>query len=129
MNNLIKNLENKIKNSYEEGVTIEVAERLAGEFLHAQMLLSAEMRKTGLDARMRKSGVKAIRAAIYMEGATKGDKKPSDVLLQAQVDMNDLVMGEQKSYDESEENFTELQRYYDIFTQAHVYFRQLAKAQ
>lgn len=122
-------LEAKIEASYEEGISLVDAEKLAGEFLSAQLAVSRELSKADLDSRMRKSGVKAIRAAIYMQEATKGDKKPSDVLLQAMVDMDQLVIGEQKSFDEAEAERDNLERYYNVFQQAHVYFRQLSRSQ
>jgi hypothetical protein len=124
---LCKNLESKIKNSYEQGVTIPDAELLAAEFLAAQIKVSEELKVADLDARMRKSGVKAVRAAIYMEAATKDQKKPSDVLLAAMVDMNQVVQSEQDDLDKAEVERDDLERYYSIFQQAHIYFRGIAK--
>jgi len=124
---LFEQLEAKIQNAYTEGTTLETAERLAAEFLYAQMLITGELQKTDLNARMRKSGVKAVRAAIYMEAATKTDKKPSDVMLEAIVNMNELVQGEQNSLDETEVERATLERYYDIFLNAHIFFRGIAK--
>lgn len=122
-----KHLEAKIQNSYTEGNTLEEAEKLAAEFLHAQMKVSDELKNLDLDARMRKSGVKAIRAAIYMDAATKDPKKPSDVMLDAIVNMNDLVQGEQNELDKAEVERSALERYYDIFGNAHIFFRGVAK--
>lgn len=127
MKQLFEQLEAKIQNAYTEGTTLETAERLAAEFLYAQMLITGELQKTDLNARMRKSGVKAVRAAIYMEAATKTDKKPSDVMLEAIVNMNELVQGEQNSLDETEVERATLERYYDIFLNAHIFFRGIAK--
>lgn len=124
---LCKRLEAKIEYAYSQGVTLEDAEKLAGEFLHAQFKVSSELKNADLDSRMRKAGLKAIRAAIYMEAATKTDKKPSDVLLSATVDMNELVSGEQKAFDEAEADHDNLERYYNIFREAHIYFRGVAK--
>lgn len=120
-------LETKIQSSYEEGITMEDAEKLAGEFLFAQLKVSTELKKNDLDSRMRKSGVKAIRAAVYLDAATKGDKKPTEAALSAIIDSDKLVIGEQRSFDEAEVERDNLERYYDVFGQAHVYFRQLAK--
>lgn len=125
--NLCKKLEKKIVDSYNEGVTIIEAEKLASEFLYAQLAVSSELKKADLDSRMKKSGVKAIRAAIYMQGATSGDKKPSDVLLQAQVDMNELVTGEQQAFDLAEATRDDLERYYNIFREAHIHFRGISR--
>lgn len=124
---LCESLEQKIKSSYESGTTIEEAEKLAAEFLGAQMRVSTELATSDLDSRMRKSGVKAIRAAIYMDAATKDPKKPSDVMLQAIVDLNEVVQAEQAEYDKKEVNKSELERLYDIFVNAHIYFRSVAK--
>lgn len=126
-NKLCAKLEASIQSTYEEGVTLETAERLAAEFLYAQLQVSTQLKTAALDSRMRKSGVKSVRAAIYLENATKGDKKPSDVLLQAMVDVDPLVQGEQKAYDEAEVEAEELERYYSIFQNAHIYFRGIAK--
>jgi len=127
MKKLLQDLEQKIVASYEEGVTAEVAEKLAGEFLYGQLKVSQALKDADLDSRMKKSGVKAVRSAIYLAEATKDAKKPSDVMLAALVDSNDLVLGEQKSLDEAEVNRDELERYYNIFIQAHVHFRTIAK--
>lgn len=130
MNNfkaLCLELEGKIESSYQDGIIADDAERLAGQFLVGQMKVSTELRKADLDSRMRKSGLKAIRAAIYMEAATKGDKKPSDVMLQAIVDLNDMVQGEQAAFDAAEVDRDDLERYFSIFQAAHIHFRTIAK--
>lgn len=126
---LCKQLESKIVAAYEEGVTLEVAERLAGEFLFAQLQVSAQLKTASLDSRMRKSGVKAVRAAIYLESAKPGadGKKPTEAALTALLDSNELVNGEQTAFDEAEVAAEELERYYNIFQNAHIYFRGIAK--
>lgn len=116
-----------IKSAYEEGITLDEAEKLAGKFLYAQIETSKELQRADLDARMRKSGTKAVKAAIYMEHATATDKKPSDVMLQAQVDRNDLVIGEQQRLDEAEVDRDALQNYMNIFKEAHIHFRSISK--
>lgn len=124
---LCKSMEDKIKGAFQEGVSLEDAEKLAGEFLYAQIQVSSQLKTADLDARMRKTGVKAVRAAIYLDGATKGDKKPSDVMLQALVDADPIVQGEQNDYDKAEASKDELERYYNIFREAHIHFRGIAK--
>jgi len=126
---LCESLESEIIASYDEGITLADAEKLSAKFLHAQMRVSKELYQVDLDSRMRKSGVKAIRAAVYLDGATKGDKKPSDVLLQAMVDVDAIVISEQQAFDEAESKKANLERYMDIFTNAHVYYRQVSKGQ
>ena len=116
-----------IQRSYEEGVTVEEAERLAGKFLHAQIMVSEEYRKADLDARMRKAGVKSVRAAVYMTNATKTDKKPSDTYLEAIINMDELVLGEQRALDEAEVLVDQLRTYLSVFKEAHIHFRSIAK--
>lgn len=122
-----KELEEVFQVSYEEGTTLDQAEKLAAKFLHAQMILSREITATDLDSRMRKTGVKAVRSAVYMAEATKAEKKPTEAMLASLVDSNDLVCGEQRRFDEAEVSKAELERYYDIFSNAHVYYRGIAK--
>jgi len=123
-----RELEEDIKKAYESDISITEATSLAAKFLHAQMVVSMELSKTDLDARMKKSGVKAIRAAIYMAEVQKADKKPSDTMLANIVDMSDIVKSEQEAHDKAEVDKAELERLYDIFLNAHIFFRGLAKS-
>src|SRR4051812_262856 len=95
-------LKSIITKAYESAPTLDEAERNAARFLAAQMSTASELRKIDLDARMKKSGLKAIKAAVYMENATKTDKKPSDVLLQAIVDQDSTVDQTQGVFDIAE---------------------------
>lgn len=124
---LCESLEQKIKASYESGTTIEEAEKLAAEFLGAQMRVSTELATSDLDSRMRKSGVKAIRAAVYTDACSKSDKKPTESALDHILNINDLVQGEQLEFDRAEVRRDELERYYNIFREGHIYFRGIAK--
>lgn len=124
---MFKELETKIQQSYEEGITIPEAERLAGEFLHCQMMVSAEIKKADLSARMRKSGVKAIKAGVYMEAASKGDKRPTEAALAATVDMDETARDHQDDLDLAEVERDELERQYDILVNGHIFFRGIAK--
>ncbi len=116
-----------IKASYEEGVTVEDAEKLAGKFLYAQIQVANELKGQDLDARMKKAGLKAVRSAVYLAEVKKADKKPSDVLLEATVNCDDLVLGEQRSFDEAEVSRDQLQNYFNVFKEGHVHFRTIAK--
>ena len=127
MKSLLKSLEAKIVESYEQGVTVEAAERLAAEFLHAQLTVSDELKKRDLDARMKKSGVKAIRAALYLETVKSADKKPTEAAIEATLNSNELVIGEQRLLDEAEVDKAELERYYDVFSNAHIFYRGISK--
>jgi len=129
MRTIYEDLQKKIQTSYEEGITQLEAEKLAGEFLNAQLIVSNELRNSDLDTRMKKAGLKAVRAAVYKEEATKGDKKPTEAMLTALVDSNSVVQGEQDSYDAAEVEKDNLERYYNIFREAHLHFRTIAKGQ
>lgn len=126
MNNfkqLCQDLEKEIQISYESGVTMDDAEKLAAKFLYAQIQVSAELKKADLDSRLRKTGVKAIRAAVYMDAATKSDRRPTEAALVATIDLNDLVQDEQSSFDNAEVERNDLERYYNVFINAHIFFR------
>ena len=119
-------LENKIIASYEEGITMPEAEKLAAEFLAAQLQVSRELAKKDLDSRMRKSGVKAIRAALYTEYRSKADKT-TEAAVAAYLDAHELVVGEQNAYDEAEVERDELERVYNVLTNAHIFYRGVAR--
>lgn len=123
----VEALTNIIENVYLNGTSLDEAERLASRFLHAQLLISAELAKSSLDARMRKSGLKAIRAAVYLDEAKKGEKKPTEVMLASLVDTHEVVRGEQTAMDSADTEREELQRLYDVFGNAHIFFRGVAK--
>lgn len=120
-------LTNKIKDSYETGVTMEEAEKLAGEFLHAQLEVASQLKVADLDARMRRSGVKAVKAGVYLDAVQKSDKKPSDVMLTAIVDTDETVKTEQDAYDASEVDKDYLENVLNILRDAHIHFRTIAK--
>lgn len=124
---IIQDLEGRIESSYTEGVTLEEAEKLAGRYLHAQMQVSAELRKVDLDSRMRKSGIKAVRASVYMDSCMGVDKKPTEATLGAIVETHEIVQSEQNALDKAESNRDELERLYSVFQNAHIHFRQMAK--
>lgn len=126
-NKRCEELTKDIENSYQEGVTLEAAEKLAGKFLHAQLQVAEQLQNIDLDTRMKKSGVKAIRAAVYMQEATKGEKKPSDTYLQALVDMDQLVVDAQRSLDEADVQLDRLKNFFNVFKEAHIHFRGIAK--
>lgn len=122
-----KELEDKIRESYESSVTLDQAEKLAAEFLYAQMKVAEILQEVDLDSRMRKSGNKAIRAAVYLAEAGKGDKKPSDVMLNAMVDTSPEVSQSQDAFDHAEADKNFWENYYQIFREAHIFYRGLAK--
>jgi hypothetical protein len=121
------NMEEIIKQSYESGVTQFKAEELAGTFLTAQLKVSDELKKADLDARMRKSGLKAVRASAYLEILSKNDKKPTEAQIGSIIDTNELVSREQDGFDKAEVERDHLKRYYDIFVNAHVHYRGISK--
>lgn len=124
---LCDKLESKIIKAYTEGVTMDEAEKLAGEFLHGMIQASNELQKADLNARMRKTGLKAIQGAIYKDEATKSDKKPTEAMLTALINQNEIVQSEQKDFDEAEVNRDALERYYNIFREGHIFTRGIAK--
>lgn len=120
-------LTNQIKSTYTEGTTLDEAEKLAAKFLHAQLMVSEQLSKADLDARMKRTGVKAVKAAVYMAEATKSEKKPTEAMLSALIDSNELVAEEQNAYDEAEVLKNSLENYFLIFKEAHIYYRGISK--
>lgn len=125
--NMCQELEAQIQNAYTEGISLDEAEKLASKFLSAQLAVSAELTKKDLDSRMRKSGVKAVRAAIYLDILQKNDKKPTETAIASTIDSDKIVLDEQEGLDKAEVERDELKRYYDIFCNAHIHFRSVAK--
>lgn len=123
----LQKLESKIKSAYTEGVTMDEAEKLAAEFLHAQMVIAGELRKKDLDSRMRKSGLKAIRAAVYHQIVSSSEKKPTEGAIEHSLNLDKDVASEQDAYDNAEVEKDELERYYNICREGHIYFRGIAK--
>lgn len=117
----------KVQQTYESGVTMEEAEKLAAEFLHAQIQVADTLKVADLDARMKKSGVKAIRSAVRSEEVRKHDRKPAEGQLDDVVNLSPMVKGEQDALDEAEVNRDWLQNYLTIFANAHVFYRGVAK--
>jgi hypothetical protein len=122
-------LEAIITETYEEGVSLEEAEQHAGRFLVAQLTVSAELKKADLDTRMRKNGLKAIRAAIYLNAINVGEggKKPTEAALDHMLNSNEMVESAQTEFDTAEANREELERLFNIFKDAHIFMRGVAK--
>lgn len=127
INQTIKTFQSKIQETYESGITLDQAERFASELLGGMLGVSTELSRKDLDARMKKTAIKALRAALY-ENACKGhEKKPTEGTLTALLDSNELIIGEQNRLDEAEVEVLELKRTYDIFNNAHVHYRNVSK--
>lgn len=124
---MCEDLENRLTNSYESGVTMQEAESLAARFLVAQLSVSKELKTRDLDARTRKSGLKAIRAAVYLEIVQGVEKRPTVDMISAMVDSHEIVQQEQNSFDTAEVERADLERYFDVFTNAHIFYRGVSK--
>lgn len=116
-----------IESAYSEGVSIAEAEKLAARTLLVRMELSDEIKSASLDTKMKKHGVKAVRAAAYMAEIAKHEKKPAEGLLEHTVNLSEEVAGEEQVYAEAEANLDRLASYLDIMKDAHLYFRQISK--
>ena len=123
----IQDLSKIIQEAYETEVTMGEAEKHAARFLSMQIQLSSSLKETDLDARMRKTGLKTLKAAVYLKEATKTEKKPSDVMLEAMINQDKLVISAQDELDAAEVLRNELQSQYDICREAHIFFRGISK--
>jgi hypothetical protein len=117
----------EIQGAYEGEVSLVKCERLAAKFLHAQMRVSDQLQTKDLDARMKKSGMKAVKATAYLEVAASSEKKPSDTYIENTINQNPLVSKSQDDLDRAETDRDALERHYNIFREAHIYFRGMAK--
>lgn len=120
-------LEADIQETYAEGVTLSKAEALAAKFLKAQLLVSGQLRKLDLDWRMKKAGLKAVKAAAYSEAQQGKDKRPTEVQLEHALNTNKTVSDTQDTFDTIESNKLELERLYDIYLNAHIFYRGISK--
>jgi hypothetical protein len=124
---LCEELQVAVTEAYESGVTMERAEAMAARMLGAQLTIAAALATADLNARMRKNGVKAIKASVYMQEIARYDKKPSEGFLEQAVNAEKLVTDEADAYEKADATKEELQSYFGIFKDAHIYFRGIAK--
>ena len=120
-------LEESIRSAYESSLTVLEAEKLAAKFLAGSLKITNELEKCDLDRRMRKAGVKAIRAAVYLDHINRSEKKPSDTLLGALVDSDTIVNQQQNDLDVADVLVDKLKNYLSIFHEAHVFCRGISK--
>lgn len=116
-----------IETAYNEGVSVMEAEKLAAKTLVVRLDLSQELKVIDLDSRMKKHGVKVTRADAYMSEIKKHDKKPVESFLEAAVTMDGNVIEAEHDYAKADVQRELIQNYLDIFKDAHIYFRGIAK--
>ena len=124
---ICEELKLSIKSAYEQGVSIPEAEKLAARTLTVRLELADEIKIFALDSRMKKHGVKAVRAKVYMDEISKNEKKPPEAYLENAVNLSEEVAGEEENYGLSETELHRLEAYLDVFKDAHIYFRTIAK--
>ncbi len=116
-----------IETAYEQGVSMAEAEKLAAKTLVIRLELSQELKRVDLDSRMKKHGVKVTRADAYMTELKKHDKKPVESFLDATITMDKNVIEAEHDYAKADVQREMIQNYLDIFKDAHIYFRGIAK--
>lgn len=127
LDELCSELKSIIEKAYTEGVTVMESERLAALTLSTRLELADMIKVKDLDARMKKNGVKVVRANAYMNEITEHEKKPSEGYLDHAINQDPLVRAEEKQYAEAEVECDRLTTYNDVFKDAHIYFRSIAK--
>lgn len=125
--NFIVDLESTITEAYATSPTPDEAELSAAKFLAGMFRVGDELKRIDLDARMKKSGLKAIRSAVYLEEAKRGDKKPSDTLIEAVINSNRMVTDAQQALDYAEVDRDRLHNLLNVCKESHIFFRALAK--
>jgi len=116
-----------LQDTYQNGITLDQAEKEAAFFLSHQLNVSDALKAADLDVRMRKNSLKAVKAAIYMELCTKGEKKPTESFLEHALNTNPLVSQAQDELDEAEVNFADLTRQFGVYKEGHIYYRGISK--
>ena len=116
-----------VDRAYDEEITMQEAEKLATRLLSVQMTIAKELATVKLDARMRKSGVKAVKAVAYLDEVKKHDKKPSDSYLEHVVNTNENVNKEQDAFDAADVNAETLETLLSVFKEAHIHFRSISR--
>ncbi len=126
-----KKIEKTILEAYENTPTMDEAERTAAFFLDARLVVGEQLRQTSLDARMKRTGLKATKAETLLSiiaEATKGDgKKPTESVLGALVDADDNVRKAQEDFDRADVDAADLQNLLEVTKESHIYFRGLSK--
>src|SRR4051812_35006354 len=117
----------EIAKASDEGVTLDHAERVAGQALFVMNSLSEHLKELDKDRRMRKRGLKAIKSAVRMEEIKKHDKKPTESFLEDTINLSPIVASEEESFDNAEVETEEAERQYSIAKEAHLYFRSVSR--
>lgn len=125
--NFCEELKEEIQSAYTGEISLTKAERISAKFLDGMWRVSDQLHSIELDARMKKAGLKAVKAGVYMEAATATDKKPSDTYIDNIINKSPLVNQQQDALDTVEVERDLLERYLGIFKEAHIYFRGMAK--
>lgn len=118
----------QIKKASEDNITITEAERTAALALDTMDEISDELTIVDKNRRMRKSGLKALKAAIRLEAVQKNEKKPTEGALEDLVAVSIDYRSAEEEYDDAEVLQAELDRHFDISKESHIYFRGVAKA-
>lgn len=121
-------LQKQLNQAFEQGVTMEEAERWAAKCLSAQIDLSQELMTADLGARMRKNEYKTMRARVYLDTVQASEgKKPTEAMIEAIIATSQEVAATQNAFEEEENASEALQRLYDIFRDGHLFYRGVAK--
>lgn len=120
-------LKKDIQRAYAEGVTILAAEKLASKTLLARMALADAIQVLDLDARMKRQGVKAERGSLYSSIVAESEKKPTETAIESMINTSLTVVAAEQTYAEADTSKDRLHTYSDIFKDAHIFFRSVAK--
>lgn len=123
----VKELEDIIQDAYPNRPSLDEAEGQALNFCSGILQVSAQLSVADLEARMRKSGLKGIRAALYLDIVQNSEKKPTETAIDSMITVNELVAKEQQKLDEADVAKADLERLYETFNHVAVLFRQMSR--
>jgi len=129
MNKLMQSLKNYIDDVQKllpttKTLTFAESERRAGEFLHAMAYLTDAKHTLNQD----KIKLMSVQTAVYAELLANGNLK-TVTENKVQAEAAPSYMTAREDYENVENDIGYLKTYYDIFNNAHIFYRNMAKGE
>ena len=128
MNKTCVELKEAIIKAHQTETSVSEAEQLSAKCLAASMALADDIRAVDLKARMRKIGLRNIRSQAYLDELAKHEKKPTEAYIDAAINLNVDIAPLEMELADKEVELNNLKHYYEVFKEAHQYFRAIMKA-
>ncbi len=123
LDEVIKDMTDKMKIIKEVGVDSSTADALAADFALARLAAIEVRKEIELKAKLKKTSVEAVRGSIYLDIVSKSEKKPTESMLEHILNTDKIVVGEENSLAKLEVETKALTEYADIFKDMHILCR------